>query len=110
MKKATHRILSVMATVTILSTGSGAWSETGPSGRPLHPAELSVQKQATIEHLIRKQKEVLVKSLQSDAETGSGDPKLLRELLEQGDRENRTLAVHRATVSLAHADLTASRP
>lgn len=102
MNKITQHTLGIMAVVITLSAGSGAWAETGATARTI----VRDQKQRTSETLTRLNTGLIASP--SAADLSDGDPRLLRELIEQGERELSDAAAQRALLASVHADLTAS--
>jgi tripartite-type tricarboxylate transporter receptor subunit TctC len=66
------------------------------------------QKWNSIEEIIA---ELAVQPAQTIAQSNAqeGDPRLLQELLDQGDREIHTKVMHHTTASMTHANLLAAR-
>jgi hypothetical protein len=108
MNSSFRRISGAVISLTLLLTGSFAQGETGAlSGKVSSPAGQRM-KWNSVEEII-KELALPVGPTARVADARDGDPKLLRELLDQSNGELRGTAVSRTNSTSRQAGLIASR-
>ena len=103
MKKTRTYRVSIISGITVLMITSVAFCET----KTILPTKQD-QKWNSIEEIIA---ELAVQPAQTIARSNAqeGDPRLLQELLDQGDRETHTKVMHHTSTSVARTNLLAAR-